>query len=179
MITNFKSIAVFCGSKTGNNPLFMQHAKELGKLLAQHNITMIYGGGKVGIMGAIADEMMQNNGTVIGVIPELLVEWEQQHTGITKSHVVKDMHIRKKMMYELSDAAIILPGGYGTMDEMFEVTTWNNLKIHEKKLIILNTAGFYNHLIAHINTMLEQGFLYDDWEKRIIVVDNPQTIFSF
>lgn len=179
MITNFKSIAVFCGSKMGNNPLFMQHAKELGKLLAQHNITMIYGGGKVGIMGAIADEMMQNNGTVIGVIPELLVEWEQQHTGITKSHVVKDMHIRKKMMYELSDAAIILPGGYGTMDEMFEVTTWNNLKIHEKKLIILNTAGFYNHLIAHINTMLEQGFLYDDWEKRIIVVDNPQTIFSF
>lgn len=179
MITNFKSVAVFCGSKMGNNPLFMQHAKELGKLLAQHNITMIYGGGKVGIMGAIADEMMQNNGTVIGVIPELLVEWEQQHTGITKSHVVKDMHIRKKMMYELSDAAIILPGGYGTMDEMFEVTTWNNLKIHEKKLIILNTAGFYNHLIAHINTMLEQGFLYDDWEKRIIVVDNPQTIFSF
>ncbi|MCZ2223130.1 MAG: TIGR00730 family Rossman fold protein [Chitinophagales bacterium] len=179
MITNFKSVAVFCGSKMGNNPLFMQHAKELGKLLAQHNITMIYGGGKVGIMGAIADEMMQNNGTVIGVIPELLVEWEQQHTGITKSHVVKDMHIRKKMMYELSDAAIILPGGYGTMDEMFEVTTWNNLKIHEKKLIILNTAGFYNHLVAHIKTMSEQGFLYDDWEKRIIVVDNPQVIFSF
>ncbi|MBX2931197.1 MAG: TIGR00730 family Rossman fold protein [Chitinophagaceae bacterium] len=178
MTEKWESVAVFCGSKAGNNPLFIQHAKELGILLAQHNITMVYGGGKVGIMGAIADTMMENNGSVVGIIPELLIEWEQQHLGITKLHVVKDMHIRKKMMYELSDAAIVLPGGYGTMDELFEVTTWNNLKIHEKKIIILNTAGFYNHLIAHINTMLEQGFLYDNWQQRIVVVENPQAIFS-
>jgi len=177
MTSNWQSVAVFCGSKTGNNPLFIQHAKELGILLAQHKITMVYGGGKVGIMGAIADTMMQHNGTVIGVIPELLVEWEQQHVGITKSHVVKDMHIRKKMMYELSDAAIVLAGGYGTLDELFEIITWNNLKIHEKKIIILNTAGYYHHLIAHIDTMFEQGFLYENWRDRIIVVDTPQAIF--
>lgn len=123
----------FCGSKAGENPLFEAHAKELGKLFAQHNITLIYGGGSVGLMGAIANEIMLNGGEVVGVIPEVLVAWEQQHKGITKLHVVADMHVRKKMMYELCDAAIVLPGGYGTLDELFEIITWNNLKIHEKK----------------------------------------------
>lgn len=175
---NWKNIAVFCGSKSGNNPLFVEHAKELGKLLVENNITMIYGGGSVGVMGAIADIMMQHNGKVIGVIPELLVEWEQQHKSITELHVVKDMHVRKKMMYELCDAAIILPGGYGTLDELFEIITWNNLKIHEKKIILLNSAGFYDNLIAHIQTMQQQGYLYEDWTQRITVVTNPHSIFS-
>lgn len=173
---NIKSLAVFCGSKSGSNPLFIEHSKELGKLLVEKNITMIYGGGSVGMMGAIADTMMQQNGKVIGVIPELLVEWEQQHKGITKLHVVKDMHVRKKMMYELCDAAIILPGGYGTLDELFEIITWNNLKIHEKKIILLNSAGFYNHLIAHIETMQQQGYLYEDWQHRIVVCNNVKEV---
>lgn len=175
---NWKNIAVFCGSKSGNNPLFVEHAKVLGKLLAENNITLIYGGGSVGVMGAIADTMMQYNGKVIGIIPELLVEWEQQHNSITELHVVKDMHVRKKMMYELCDAAIILPGGYGTLDELFEIITWNNLKIHEKKIILLNSAGFYDSLIAHIQTMQQQGYLYEDWTQRISVVTNPHSIFS-
>ena len=174
----YKSIAVFCGSKAGTNPLFVEHAKQLGKLFAQHNITLVYGGGSVGLMGAIADEVMNNGGKAIGIIPEVLVKWEQQHKGITTLHVVPDMHIRKKMMYELSDAAIVLPGGYGTLDEMFEIITWNNLKIHEKKIILLNSAGFYTHLVAHINTMQEQGFLYENWTDRILVVDDPSAIFS-
>lgn len=175
---SFTSLAVFCGSKAGENPLYIQHAKQLGKLLVEKNITLIYGGGSVGMMGAIADAMMQQQGKVIGVIPELLVEWEQQHKGITTLHVVKDMHVRKKMMYELCDAAIILPGGYGTLDELFEIITWNNLKIHEKKIFILNSAGFYNHLIAHIKTMQQQGFLYENWQDRINVVEEPEAIFS-
>lgn len=174
---NWKSVAVFCGSKLGNNPLFATHAKELGILLAQQNITMVYGGGKVGMMGVIADTMIEYKGKVIGVIPELLVEWEQQHLGITQLHVVKDMHIRKKMMYELSDAAIVMPGGYGTLDEMFEIITWNNLKIHEKKIVLLNTDGFYNHLINHIDTMHQQGYLYDNWRERILIANSPQAIF--
>ncbi len=175
---SFTSLAVFCGSKSGENPLFIQHAKQLGKLLGEKKITLVYGGGSVGMMGAIADTMMQHNGKVIGVIPELLVEWEQQHKAITTLHVVKDMHIRKKMMYELCDAAVVLPGGYGTLDELFEIITWNNLKIHEKKIFILNTDGFYNHLIAHIQTMQHQGFLYENWQNRIMVVDEPEAIFS-
>jgi len=174
-----KSIAVFCGSKAGKNPLFESHAKELGKLFAQNNITMIYGGGSVGLMGAIANEIMLNGGEVVGVIPEVLVAWEQQHKGITKLHVVADMHVRKKMMYELCDAAIVLPGGYGTLDELFEIITWNNLKIHEKKIILLNSGGFYTPLIAHIQNMQEQGFLYEDFTQRISVVDEPNAIFSF
>jgi len=173
-----KSMAVFCGSKLGNNTLFIAHAKELGALLAKNNIILIYGGGGVGLMGALANAALDNNGKVIGVIPEILLEWEQEHKGVTELKVVSDMHVRKKTMYELSDAAIILPGGNGTLDELFELITWNTLKIHEKKIYILNSAGYYNHLIAHLDNMMEQGYLYEDWKKRITVVDTPTAIFS-
>lgn len=173
-----QNVAVFCGSKSGENPLFKQHAIELGNLFVQNNITLIYGGGSVGLMGAIADEMMLHNGKVVGVIPQILLAWEQQHKNISELHVVEDMHVRKKMMYELCDVAIVLPGGYGTLDELFEIITWNNLKIHEKKIILLNSAGFYTHLIAHIHTMQQQGFLYEEWTDRIQVVNTPAEIFS-
>jgi uncharacterized protein (TIGR00730 family) len=172
-----KSIAVFCGSKAGNNPLYAQHAIELGEWMAQQNITLIYGGGSVGMMGIIADTVMKAEGKVIGVMPEVLLNWEQEHQGITTMHVVSDMHIRKKKMYDLSDAVIILPGGYGTLDELFEVITWNNLKIHEKKVFILNSAGFYNPLIAHIEHMQQEGFLYADWRKKINLCDTPTAVF--
>ena len=110
------SLAVFCGSKSGNDPLFIAHAKELGHLMAERNIKLVYGGGGKGLMGAVADAVMERNGKVVGVIPEVLLEWEAQHKGITELHVVADMHVRKKMMYELCDAAVILAGGYGTLD---------------------------------------------------------------
>lgn len=176
--SNIKNVAVFCGSKSGSNPLFVEHATILGKLLAQYQITLIYGGGRVGLMGTVADAVMNNNGKVIGVIPEVLLSWEQQHKGITDLRVVSDMHVRKKMMYELCDAAIILPGGNGTLDELFELITWNALKIHEKKIILLNSAGFYDHLIAHIKNMQQQEFLHEDWQLRISIHDSPHTIFS-
>jgi uncharacterized protein (TIGR00730 family) len=108
------------------------------------------------------------------VIPELLVEWEQQHPGITELRVVSDMHVRKKMMYELCDAAIVLPGGNGTLDELFEMLTWNTLKIHSKKIILLNCGNFYDHLIGHVKMMQEQGFLYEDWKERLIICSNAQ-----
>ncbi len=173
---NIKSIAVFCGSKSGKNPLFIEQATQLGTLLAKRNIKLVYGGGSVGIMGAVANAVMQNNGEVIGVIPQLLVEWEQQHNSITELIVVNDMHTRKKLIYEKSDAVIILPGGNGTLDELFETITWNTLKIHEMKVYILNSGGFYNHLLHHLDKMLEEGFLYDDWRNKIVVCDNPEEI---
>ncbi len=172
------SLAVFCGSKPGNNPLFAAHTAELGKLMAQRNIKLIYGGGSVGLMGGIADAVMNNGGKVVGVIPELLLQWEVEHKELTELIVVTDMHVRKRMMYELCDAAVILPGGYGTLDELFEMLTWNTLKIHSKKIILLNTAGFYDTLIAHIKTMTETGFLYEDWQERLIVCNDPQSISS-
>ena len=172
-------MAVFCGSKNGWNDLYHEHATELGRLIGKNNITLIYGGGRKGIMGAVADAVMEAGGKVMGIIPELLIGWEHQHTGITDLQVVQDMHTRKKIMYDMCDAAIILPGGYGTLDEMFEMLTWNTLNIHSKKLIILNTAGFYDHLIAHIEQMMKADFLYEEWQNRINVFNDPQSIFAY
>lgn len=171
-------IAVFCGSKSGTSPVFLSHAQELGALLALRGKTMVYGGGSVGLMGAVADAVMHGGGQVIGVITELLLTWEQQHTGISDLRVVPDMHVRKKMMYELSDAAIILPGGNGTLDELFEMLTWNTLQIHDKKIVILNSGGYYQHLIAHMHQMQAEGFLYENWKERLIVVDTPAAAIS-
>jgi uncharacterized protein (TIGR00730 family) len=107
-----------------------------------------------------------------------LIGWEQQHLGITNLQIVADMHSRKKIIYDMCDAAIILPGGFGTLDELFEILTWNTLKIHDKKIILLNTAGFYDSMIAHINQMEQSGFLYERWTDRIEVCDSPKAIFD-
>lgn len=175
----FTSIAVFCGSKTGNDPLFIAHARELGEYLGKNGICLIYGGGNKGLMGAIADAVMENGGKVTGIIPEILIGWEQQHTGISDLQIVADMHARKKIMYDLCDAAIILPGGNGTLDEMFEMLTWNTLKIHSKKIFLLNSSGFYDHLINHFTQMQQYGFLYEDWTERLIIVNTPSEITYF
>jgi len=169
------NIAVFCGSRAGKNPLYVAHAAALGRLFAERKITMVYGGGNKGLMGAVANAAMENGGKVIGVIPEILLEWEAEHKGITELRVVADMHVRKKTMYELCDAAIVLAGGNGTLDELFEMLTWNNLNIHNKKIVLLNTAGFYQHLVAHIDSMSDEEFLYDNWRDRLIVCDDPLT----
>ena len=173
------SLAVFCGSKSGNDPIYLEEALVLGKLMAQHAITLIYGGGNKGLMGAVADAVMLGGGKVTGIIPEILLEWEQQHLGITDLRVVNDMHIRKKMMYELADAAIVLPGGNGTLDELFEMLTWNTLKIHSKKIILLNCGNFYDHLIEHIKKMYQADFLYEEWQERLIVCTTATEAINF
>ena len=175
---NIKSVAVFCGSKAGKNPIYLKHALELGTILANNNLTLIYGGGNGGLMGAVADKVMENSGTTIGVIPSLLSDREHHHKGITKLHIVSDMHVRKKMMYELCDMAIILPGGFGTMDELFEMVTWNTLKIHEKKIVILNSGGYYDSLLQFIDTMQEENFLYENWRERIMIANSPEAILN-
>jgi len=175
---SIRSVAVFCGSKKGNNPIFEQHAIELGKLIAILQLKTVYGGGDKGLMGIIADTILENAGHVIGVIPELLIEWEHQHNGLSELVVVPDMHSRKKMMYERADAAIVLPGGFGTLDELFEMLTWNQLKIHNKKIYILNSGGFYNHLRSHLRLLQKEGFLHDDMEERLYFCDTPIEIFN-
>lgn len=168
-----QSLAVFCGSKNGIDPVFKIHAEQLGKLMADNNVKLIYGGGSAGIMGIIADSVMNNGGQVTGIIPKLLLEWERQHRGITELIIADDMHERKKQIYSLCDAALILPGGFGTLDELFEIVTWNQLTIHDKNIFILNSNGFYNHLIEHIKKMKEEKFLYEEAEKRIFVINEP------
>jgi len=175
---NITSLAVFCGSKSGTDAIYVQHAQQLGKLLAEKNITMIYGGGGKGIMGSIADAVMKHNGKVVGIIPQGLVDKEHQHKSITELTVVDDMHNRKKKLYELCDAAMILPGGFGTLDELFEILTWNQLSIHDKTIFILNSAGFYDHLIQHIFQLERNGFLYDPVEE-IKILGKPEDILDY
>ncbi len=174
-----QSLAVFCGSKTGKNSLFTQHAAQLGKLMAENNVKLIYGGGSAGLMGIIADSVMLEGGKVAGFIPKLLLEWEVQHRGITELIICDDMHERKKKIYSVCDAAIILPGGFGTLDELFEIVTWNQLTIHDKHIFILNSGGFYDHLLKHIELMKREGFLYEDAIKRITVLDDPAELSAY
>jgi uncharacterized protein (TIGR00730 family) len=129
-------------------------------------------------MGAIADAVMANQGRAMGVIPKILTEWEHQHEGLTELAIVPDMHTRKKMMYDMCDAAIVMPGGFGTLDEFFEMLTWNQLKIHDKKIYVLNSAGFYNNLIHHLRQLEREGFLYEKIEERIMLCDSPVEIFN-
>ena len=174
----FKSVVVFCGSKSGVNPLFVQHAVQLGNLLAENNIYLIYGGGNVGLMGAVANAVLEKGGNVVGIIPELLNSRERQHDGITELIVVENMHVRKRMLYEKADAAIILPGGFGTMDELFEILTWNQLSIHDKPVYILNSGGYYDALLQHFYIMMKEGFLYDNPDNAVTIITEPSAIFN-
>jgi uncharacterized protein (TIGR00730 family) len=157
----------------------MQHAKQLGNILAEHNIALIYGGGKNGLMGSVADNALKKGGIVKGVIPRLLIDKEHQHDGLMELLVVEDMHQRKRMLYELCDAAVILPGGFGTLDEMFEIITWNQLTIHDKRIFILNSGGFYDALLQHLYKMKEEEFLYAALEDCVTVLTDPDDIIQY
>jgi uncharacterized protein (TIGR00730 family) len=173
-----KSVTVFCGSKSGNQAGFTNQATALGNALGENKIQLVYGGGGKGIMGAIANAVLAKNGNVLGIIPKLLLEWEAQHEGLTELIVTETMHDRKKILYDKADVAIILPGGMGTMDELFEMLTWNNLNIHQKKVIILNWEGFYTPLIALLDHMHAEGFMYDDWRNRITVAKDANEVME-
>lgn len=172
------SVTIFCGSKSGTNESYTLQAIELGEGLAKNGIQLVYGGGGKGIMGAVADACLNKGGRVIGIIPKLLLEWEAQHEGLTELIVTEDMHSRKLLLYDKCDAAIILPGGMGTLDELFEMLTWNNLKIHNKKVYVLNVQGYYNHLIGLLDHMEQEGFLYDLWRERFIVCEDAKAILN-
>jgi uncharacterized protein (TIGR00730 family) len=171
-----QSVTIFCGSKEGNNAIYMQQAFELGEILASKGISIIYGAGNKGIMGAVANGALSKNGNVVGIIPEFLKQQEHMHLNLNETHVVEDMHIRKKILYAKGDAAIILPGGYGTMDELFEIITWNGLQLHHKPIYLLNSNGFYNYLLQHINYMHTEGFLYSDPASEITILNEPSEI---
>jgi uncharacterized protein (TIGR00730 family) len=167
-----RAVAVFCGSKSGTNEHYKQDAERLGTLLAEHKLQMIYGGGKNGLMGHVADAVLQAGGTVRGIIPKLLMEQECGHQTISELTVVESMHERKRLMYALCDAAVILPGGFGTLDELFEMLTWNGLSLHDKKIFLINSGGFYNYLLQHLKVLSNEGFLYGALDKQLIVLES-------
>ena len=169
---DIKRIVVYCGANVGNNPAYKIAAESVGRTLAEQGIGLVYGGGGVGLMGVVADAALAAGGEVIGVIPEALKVLEVGHKNLTAMHVVPDMHSRKAMMLGLADAVIAMPGGFGTMDELFEALTWSQLDYHRKLCGLLNVAGYYDHLIAWINHSVEVGMVKAVNKDLIVSSDN-------
>lgn len=167
-----QSIVVYCGSNFGKNKIYAEAAYALGAELARRGIRLIYGGGNMGLMGRVADGAMENNGSATGIIPNFLAKLEVAHKTLTELHFVDTMHERKARMVSLSDGVISLPGGYGTMDELFEILTWSQLRIFEGPVGLLNVNGFYDLLLLQLDKMVEEGFLHIDKRKLLVVSDN-------
>jgi uncharacterized protein (TIGR00730 family) len=173
-----KSVVVFCGSSEGHDPSFSVAAQKLGKTLGQRNITLIYGGAKIGIMGHVAKAALEKGCTVIGVIPEFLMLKEVYHNGLSELIITQNMHERKLKMHELSEGIIMLPGGYGTLEEFFEMLTWAQLGLHQYPIGIINTNGFYNELLAMLSRMVENGFVRQENYDMILVGDTVEELLQ-
>ena len=164
-------LAVYCGASMGADPLFAEVARALGEEMARRGLELVYGGGHRGLMGVVADSVLGAGGRVYGVIPQSLVDLEVAHKGLTELHIVVTMHERKAMMTELTDAFIAIPGGIGTLDELFEAWTWNALGYHSKPFALLNVAGFWDDLIAFMDKVTESGFMSPARRAQLLVAD--------
>ena len=173
-----RNIAVFCASADGARGIYRDAAEELGRKLAARNIGLIYGGANVGLMRAVADATLTAGGKVIGVIPEVLVDLEVAHRGVTELHVTSTMHTRKALMAETADAFLALPGGFGTFEELFEVLAWQTLKLHTKPILLLNTNGFYDKLLSFFDHCIAEGMLKQTNRNLLLVADTVESVFA-
>ncbi len=173
-----EKITVFCGSSSGTEDIYTAQATLLGQALAHHNIELVYGGAKVGLMGALADGALGAGGKVIGVLPKFLRSKEIAHEQLTELILVESMHERKSKMHELCDGIIAMPGGFGTLEELFEMLTWAQLGLHKKPIGILNIAGFYDPLMALVQTMVNKGFLKEINQQMLLVCDNIEELLD-
>ncbi|WP_028470860.1 TIGR00730 family Rossman fold protein [Neptunomonas japonica] len=171
-------IAVFCGSGAGASPIFAEEAQRLGRLLVECGHELVYGGGKTGLMGVIADTVLQEGGKVYGVMPVALSEREIQHTGVTELFIVSDMHERKAKMAELADAFVAMPGGIGTLEEIFEIWTWGQLGYHQKACGFLNVDGYYDQLLGFIKTVVDQEFIKPEYADMMQVSTDPEELLD-
>ena len=170
------NICVFCGSGVGNKTIYANAARELGSLMALKGHTLVYGGGNIGLMGILADAVLEKKGTVIGVIPDFLMRKEVGHTGLTQLEIVSSMHERKRRMADLADAFLVLPGGWGTLDETAEILTWKQLGLVHQPLAFLNIDGFFDTLLAQMNTMVKAGFLKSENMDLVKVGETPEQV---
>ena len=173
-----KNITVFLGSKTPKNPVYIESVKQLAQAIAQNNHTLIYGGAKVGTMGVLADTALNNGGKVIGIMPKVLTDKEVLHTNLTETIVVKDMHERKSKLQEIGDIFVTMPGGCGTMEEIFEVITWNQIGIHDKPYCFINIDGFYDGIRMYLTKANELGFISDQDLEKIHFFDSIQSFIK-
>ena len=173
-----KRVCVFCGSSNGTRPVYAEATAQFGRELVNFGATLVFGGGRVGLMGILADSVLPVQGQAIGVMPRALVEKEIAHTSLTELHVVDSMHQRKAMMADLADAFVLLPGGFGSWEEFCEIATWLQLGIHSKPCAILNVAGYYDGLLSLAKHALEEGFLRPVHQQMLIIETNPQALLS-
>jgi uncharacterized protein (TIGR00730 family) len=172
-VRRIQRLCVFCGSSSGARPIYAEAAAELGRELVKSGVALVFGGGRVGLMGVVADSVLAAGGQAIGVMPRALVEKEIAHTSLTELHVVESMHLRKAKMADLADAFLLLPGGYGSWEEFLEVVTWLQLGIHRKPCALLNVAGYYDALLSLASHALAEGFLRPAHKEMLIVEENP------
>jgi hypothetical protein len=171
-------LCVFCGSSRGGRDIYAHTARELGTLMAHRGLGLVFGAGHVGLMGVVADAVLQAGGTAIGVIPQALVDRELAHTGLTELHVVQTMHQRKALMADLSDGFLALPGGFGTADELFEILTWSQLGLHARPVGLLNVAGFFDPLLAWIEQTVREGFLRPQHRQLLLEAGEPAAVLD-
>jgi hypothetical protein len=178
-VKNLDQLAVYCGSAPGTDPAFAEATKATAAAMVRENIQLVYGGGRLGLMGLIADSVLELGGEVYGVIPQALVDIEVAHPSVTELHVVETMHERKAKMTELADGFLALPGGIGTLDELFEAWSWNALGYHKKPFCLLNTNGYWDGLIEFIDHATESGFMSAQRRRQLLVADTPEQALEY
>ena len=172
------SVAVFCGSRLGRNPAYAESAAALGRALGQAGIRLVYGGGRVGLMGTLADAVLKAGGQVTGVIPEFLTRWEVAHPGVQDMHITDSMHSRKRLMFELADAFVSFPGGVGTLDETIEIISWRQLRLHDKPVMLCDIAGSASALVAAVEAAITEGFALPSARELFQVVDGVDALME-
>tara|TARA_B100000315_G_scaffold260868_1_gene326603 strand:- start:725 stop:1309 length:585 start_codon:yes stop_codon:yes gene_type:complete len=175
---NIKAIAVYCGSKPGASPIYAAAARELGRQMTEHNIRLVFGGGRIGLMGEVADQVLTNGGQVTGVIPHFLNDLEVAHNDVTELITVESMHERKHVMFSRSDAFVILPGGLGTLDECMEIITWKQLQVHSRPIIILDVEGYWKSLRVLFQDIVDGGFAHPKALEMFSIVENVDDVFT-
>ena len=173
-----KRLCIFCGSKVGDQPIYASEARKLGALMLERGVGLVFGGGHIGLMGVLADTLLAGGGSVVGVIPRGLEARELAHRGVQEMHVVGSMHERKALMADRADAFAALPGGYGTADELFEIVTWAQLELHAKPIALLNTANFFDPLLAWVDHTVREGFVKHQYRDLLRVAATPEQLLD-
>lgn len=176
--TNQHLIALYCGSRFGNNPIYKKTAIELAQGIAEYGFGIVYGGASIGLMGQVADTVIEHAGEVVGVIPEFMLDYEIANNDLTELHIVKNMHERKAMMAERASAFVALPGGFGTFEEILEIATWGQLNQHQKPMMLYNVNGFYDHMIAQLDHAVAEGFIPPQHRAKLIVCHHAEEIYN-
>jgi uncharacterized protein (TIGR00730 family) len=175
---SISSLCVYCGSGVGTDPIYRESAARLGRILAENDIRLIYGGGRVGLMGVVADAVVAAGGNAVGVIPEFLETREVGHHGVSELHIVDSMHIRKNLMFEESDAFAVLPGGFGTLDEAFEIITWRQLGLHDKPIVLIDVGGYWQPLLHLMDHVIAHGFARPEIRRLYTIVSDVDQVLA-